>query len=293
MPGMIRGALALLAAMSLLGLGFVAGRLSLAPGIEVGGYSLSGDDLPGDSALEDAWENFLGRQQATLASLRASEFYGDDQERAEAYYALLMDLRAAIAGETVSDDSVLLGTLPARAKPDPPLTPNGMAQTLKQAADSLDARSQARLRAVGEAFDTSRTGGNFKESTGDGFIAVRHWTLDNDQALLIRFPGSREADASVLLGNVWSMAIVPGAGRGAIAARLSCGAGEGCQGIVSHRNPGRPGWLDTGGHRRGLLVLRWKRDGMPPTTQRVGFSELDEMLMGTETETPFNVKTVD
>ncbi len=34
--------------------------------------------------------------------------------------------------------------------------------------------------------------------------------------------------------------------------------------VVSHRDPGMPNWLDTAGHREGVVFCRWLQADAPP-----------------------------
>jgi hypothetical protein len=258
----------------LLGLGYLAGRL---PGAATDGAQRA-RTLPGDDALEEAWEDFLGAQRTALADLRASEFYVDDQERAEAYYAVLQDIHVAISGLPPTDhDGLLLGALPPPDGAAAQLTPNRMAQRLEQTAQRLRARSEARLRLAAAAF--AGDGAIERDQAGMRF-ALRHWELDNEQALLVRFPAAPSASSGALLGNVWAMGLGSApedSGRGR---QLDCTDAMYCRGILSHIDPDRPGWLDTGGHRRGVLVLRWRTGAPPPTTETLRFSDLQNRLDG-------------
>ena len=248
-----------LAGLVLLAAGFLAGRWS---GSQPAPFQAR--PLPGDRGLEAAWQNLLAQQQASLAMLKDSDFYGDDQERAEAYLALVTDLAAAIAGDSpVEPEGPLLGRLPEREQPEQPLTPNGMAALLEQVTARLKARSEVRLETAAQAFlGAEADSGRLRQSGGDGFY-LAHWKLDNEEGLLIEFPGAESGEASVALANVWAMGLPVGQSR------LDCSTVEGCRGIISHRDTGQPGWLDTGGHRRGLLVLRRRNGGAPPVAEEV------------------------
>jgi hypothetical protein len=54
--------------------------------------------------------------------------------------------------------------------------------------------------------------------------------------------------------------------------------------VVSRRDPGLANWLETTGHPRGYLQIRWQRVSRPltaedgPTTELVPFAELPERL---------------
>ena len=172
---------------------------------------------------------------------------------------------------------MLLGNLPGPDREAVQLTPNRMAQHLQQTAQRLRARSEARLRLASEAF--GRAGGGLIEREQAGMrVALRHWELDNEEALLVRFPVPAPASSGASLGNVWAMSLATSSGDSGVSQRLDCTTGVDCRGILSHRDPGRPGWLDTGGHRRGVLVLRWRADEPPPTTEKLRFSDLQNRL---------------
>lgn len=272
---MIRAAGVLLAVVLLLGLGYLAGRLP-----DTSKSVREARTLPGDEALDIAWQDFLGAQQAALSSLRTSQFYVDDQERAEAYFAVLQDIQAAISGQPAEQrDVVLLGSLPGPVGTTVQLTPNRMAQRLEQTAQTLRTRSEARLRLAGEAF-ASPVGGVIEPAPSGLQVAMRHWELDNEEALLIHFPVPSPSRSAASLGNVWAMSLATMSGDSGVGQRLDCAIGTGCRAILSHRNPGLPGWLDTGGHRRGVLVLRWRSDEPAPTVEKTPFSDLDSRQRG-------------
>ena len=54
--------------------------------------------------------------------------------------------------------------------------------------------------------------------------------------------------------------------------------------MVSHRDPGIRNWLDTEGHRRGLIMMRWQGlelalpDELQPRVELVEFDKLREYL---------------
>ncbi|MEZ4217712.1 MAG: DUF1214 domain-containing protein [Myxococcota bacterium] len=50
--------------------------------------------------------------------------------------------------------------------------------------------------------------------------------------------------------------------------------------VVAHADPGAPNWLDTGGHRDGLLTFRWfwPRSDPSPTTRVARLDEVDALL---------------
>jgi hypothetical protein len=53
-----------------------------------------------------------------------------------------------------------------------------------------------------------------------------------------------------------------------------------CRVIIAHQDPGRPNWLDTVGHRRGVVIIRWVMVSHrpQPVTRAVPFSQLADVL---------------
>lgn len=268
---MSRVILGVLVAAVLLGLGYGVGRLDRTE------LSLLPAGLPGDDRLEQAWEGFLGSQRESMERLRTSEFYGDDQERAEAYRALVQDVFDA-ASALASDDQAglsLAGVLPASDKPA--ATPNTVAHDLGQLASGLLQKTDDRLYRSQQALAAARNGIAAVAAEGDWQIGLGHWDLANDQALTIRFSGAQAVGAELALGNIWSMEL-DSAIEHSVSATLNCGTDGSCTGILSHRDPMLPGWLNTGGHRRGILALRWPAGVEPPTVTLTNFDELAASL---------------
>jgi predicted amidohydrolase YtcJ len=269
---MTRMIVGVLMAAVLLGLGYGVGRLDRTE------LRLVSPGLPGDDRLEQAWESFLGSQRESLELLRGSEFYSDDQERAEAYQALIQDVAdasSALASAEAAGLS-LAGVLPASDKPA--TAPNTTAQDLGQLASHLLRNTENRLHRSQQALTAARNGIAPVETEGGWQIGLGHWELSNDQALLIQFSGEQADGASLALGNIWSMELEPRVDR-SVSATLNCGFDGSCAGILSHRNPGLPGWLNTSGHRRGILVLRWPAGVEPPTVTLTKFDELAASLV--------------
>ena len=263
----MRSLVAVFLVVVLLGLGYAAGRLLPAHGGSTGRYI-----LPGDRPLAASWESFLQQQQDSLSLLQSSEFHGDDPERAEAYYALLHDLSVAIdAGESTAG-SPLSGKLPP-SDSGLPLTPNAMAEQIQQITRRLAARTDARLGAARAGFSSSTAAITPGPRDGTPRIAVSHWDLDNEHALLVRFPAG-SSGAAVNMGNVWAMQLTVAGIDDMPMSRLDCQVAGECLGVLAHSDPGVPGWLDTGGHRRGLLVLQWRGSAAAPVIERMRVSDL-------------------
>ena len=90
MPVAVKNPILLFVLALLVCLSFVAGRFT-AP---VPTFS-TGEDS-GDDPLAAAFEDFIRAQRETIALYRQSEFFGDAQERAEAYRGLLYALVGSI-----------------------------------------------------------------------------------------------------------------------------------------------------------------------------------------------------
>ena len=397
----------LLISVLLLAAGFLAGRLSAPPSrFEPGA-------IAGDDPLEQAWENFISSQRESLSLLRNSEFYGDDQERAEAYRAVLYNLVGSIRYNALLDAryprfaravdwssksgldnpdnnyyvakilgdasyrvsgsrgsttglvfqvlegepgvgqagtsttisqldaadlaidadgnfEIILspedpgdaanwlsnrpgaGTLLVRythadwskeragrlnierigaaGEPAPPLTPNRMAQGLESAAISLFDRTSTWLTYAGRAWQLMpRNGISAARPTRGGlegqYSAFGSWELDNDQALVITtWPGIADYQG-LQLGNLWFASLDYETRISSLSsAQLSCAPDKPCKAVIAHRDPGVANWLDTGGHRRGLIMLRWQgldgdlADSRQPGAELVPLAELMDSL---------------
>lgn len=97
-----------------------------------------------------------------------------------------------------------------------------------------------------------------------------YWTLAPDEALVVEFTPPRCDYWNIQLANVWAESLDtrrPVWRNHVSAAREPDGT---ARFVVAHRDPGHPNWLDTAGHRHGLMHIRFVHaDGSPLATTRV------------------------
>ncbi len=111
---------------------------------------------------------------------------------------------------------------------------------------------------------------------GDGWF-----DLEEDEALLIEFAPPVAAHWSFQLGNYWGQwmdwANFTSSTNGVQAQPGSDGR---IRLVIARSDPGVPNWLDTAGHREGVIVYRYhKPESNPlPTTRLVKLSELRSVL---------------
>jgi hypothetical protein len=102
-----------------------------------------------------------------------------------------------------------------------------------------------------------------------------------DEAVLIRFAPPRCRHWSVSLANAWWESLDFASHQTSLnncQARLDA---DGCfRGVIAHADPGVPNWLDTTGHARGTLAIRFLlADVLPEVTfERVPLARLGEAL---------------
>jgi hypothetical protein len=264
----------------LLGTAYMAGRLSApGPNYEPG-------EIAGDLPLEQAWADFLQSQQKTLELFRSSEFFEDDQERAEAYRAVLYGLVGSIQS----------GALMQHDHPDNndyvalPLSPGAMAAGLQAAAVSLFDRSATWLQNAERAWTLMPRNGISKVRPSEGgqvgqYSAFGSWELNNKQAVILSTAASDARYQGIELDKLWFASLDYETRTSSLTLdQMGC-AGDGrCYAVISHRDPGVRNWLDTGGHRRGLITMRWQGldqelpEAQQPRARLVDFDKLSQEL---------------
>ncbi|HEV7194048.1 MAG TPA: hypothetical protein VGN35_12680 [Jatrophihabitantaceae bacterium] len=117
------------------------------------------------------------------------------------------------------------------------------------------------------------------------YSSVGHYDLDDDQALIVTVPASEAAYQGFQLGTMWYVSMDFVNHQTSLTAAQARQDRDGLlRFVVSARNPGVANWLETTGHRRGYLQIRWQRtsreftaaDG--PQVEVVRFDELPDRL---------------
>ena len=171
-----------------------------------------------------------------------------------------------------------------------PLTPTRMAAGLQAAAVNLYDRNATWLQYAGQAWSLMpRNGISPPRETRGGLVgqysAFGTWQLDNDQAIVISTAPSEASYQGLELGNLWFVSLDYETRSSSLTLdQMHCADDGRCYAVISHRDPGVPNWLDTEGHRRGLIMMRWQGldaplpEALHPRAELVDFARLREYL---------------
>ncbi|MEP5763658.1 MAG: DUF1214 domain-containing protein [Halieaceae bacterium] len=178
----------------------------------------------------------------------------------------------------------------AEAEQSPPLTPMRMALALQNASASVFDRTATWLKSAEQIWRrVPRNSISAVRPSADGLVgqyaALGSWELDNDDALILSTAASDAIYQGLALGNLWFASLdYENRSSSLNLDQLQCSGDGRCYAVVSHRDPGFTNWLDTEGHRRGLIMMRWQglAEDLPadqqPAAQLVPFAELAEHL---------------
>jgi hypothetical protein len=117
------------------------------------------------------------------------------------------------------------------------------------------------------------------------FSSAGHYRLGDDEALVVTVPASGMPYQGFQLGTVWYVSLDYADHQTSLTADQARVDPDGMiRYVVSHRDPGLTNWVETTGHDRGYLQIRWQRVSRPltpedgPTTEVVPVGELPERL---------------
>lgn len=120
------------------------------------------------------------------------------------------------------------------------------------------------------------TGMNSSRSSVKGFFV-----LEPDQALVVTFRPPEGSFWSICLGDIWFRTIEYSHHQTSLNGHQAHVDSDGlCRFVICDADPGVANWLDTVGHPRGIVCLRWvNTDGRPqPETEVVAYGQLDRVL---------------
>jgi len=117
------------------------------------------------------------------------------------------------------------------------------------------------------------------------YSSAGHFILEDDEALVITVPASGMPYQGMQLGTMWYVSLDYANHQTSLTADQARVDPDGLiRFVVSRQDPGLANWLETTGHPRGYLQIRWQRVTRPltaedgPTTELVPFAELPERL---------------
>ena len=117
------------------------------------------------------------------------------------------------------------------------------------------------------------------------FSSIGHYDLADDQAMIVTVPVSDFAYQAIQIGSRWYVSTDYEHYQTSLTKAQSQADPDGkFRYVVSTRNPGIANWLDTTGHEKGVMMLRWQRvtrdlteaDG--PIVEVVAFDEIASKL---------------
>jgi hypothetical protein len=117
------------------------------------------------------------------------------------------------------------------------------------------------------------------------YSSAGHYELADDEALIVTVPASDAPYQGFQLGSMWYVSLDFVNHQTSLTADQARHDPDGMlRFVVSEQDPGLTNWLETTGHSRGYLQIRWQRtsreftaaDG--PVVEHVPFSELAERL---------------
>jgi hypothetical protein len=171
-----------------------------------------------------------------------------------------------------------------------PLTPARMAKGLQDAAVNLFDRNATWLQYAQRAWNLMpRNGISAARASQGGLVgqysAFGSWELGNDQAIILSTTPSAASYQGVQLGNLWFTSLDYETRTTSLTLdQMQCSGDGRCYAVISHRDPGIQNWLDTEGHWRGLIMLRWQGlkqelpDSQQPRARLVDFDRLRQEL---------------
>lgn len=145
-----------------------------------------------------------------------------------------------------------------------PLTPARMAKGMREASQSLFDRNATWLQYAQRVWSLMpRNEISAPRATQGGLVgqysAFGSWQLDNDQAIVLSTVPSDADYQGIELGNLWFVSLDYESHTSSLTLdQMECSADGHCYSVISHRDPGIRNWLDTEGHRRGLIMMRWQ-----------------------------------
>ena len=113
------------------------------------------------------------------------------------------------------------------------------------------------------------------------FSSIGHYDLTDDQALVVTVPKADCAYQAIQIGSAWYISTDYVHHQTSLTAAQSVVDPDGMlRYVVSEQNPGIANWLETTGHSRGVMMLRWQRLSRELTAEdgpRVDLVKTDEL----------------
>jgi len=117
------------------------------------------------------------------------------------------------------------------------------------------------------------------------YSSLGNWDFGDDQAMIISVAAGNSSYQSIVLGNLWFVSLNYESRTSSFTLDQAYKSSDGLYHfVISHKDPGIQNWLDTEGHQRGLINLRWQGMSGPllehqqPSARLVPFAQLAKEL---------------
>ncbi len=254
------------------------------PGVRGAGSSTNVSVLYGDDLIMDAEGNFeliVSRENPGEAVNWLPNGKGAETLMARFTHSDWSSERDAV---------LLIEKIGGEGEHGPQLTPGRMAQGLRDAAVSLFDRNATWLQYAQRMWTLMPRNDVSQAQPSQGglvgqYSAFGSWQLDNDQAIILSTAPSAAQYQGIGLGNLWFVSLDYETRTSSLSLdQMECSDDGRCYAVISHRDPGIQNWLDTEGHPRGLIMLRWQGlaedlpDALQPTATLVDFEHIRDVL---------------
>ncbi len=192
--------------------------------------------------------------------------------------------------QTERAGELLIEKLGPRTSQKPALTEAMLAEKLNNTAISLFDRTATWLGFSNKLwkFSPQNSISESRESTGGlpgQYSAFGSWELGGDEALILTTHPVGAAYQGIELGSRWFVSLEYEHRTSTLTPAQSYQSSDGLYHyIISANDPGVQNWLDTEGHKTGLIMMRWQglKNELPkhaqPSIRRVKFDRIRDLL---------------
>jgi hypothetical protein len=117
------------------------------------------------------------------------------------------------------------------------------------------------------------------------YSSIGHYELDDNEAMVVTVPRCEDDYQGIQIGSAWYISTDYVHHQTSLTTAQSQVSPDGLlRYVVSERDPGIANWLETTGHPRGVMMLRWQRLTRPltaadgPRVEVVPFASLEQTL---------------
>lgn len=187
--------------------------------------------------------------------------------------------------------TIRIQRLDTAGTPRVPLTSEGVQKRFDVAAKALTSRIRTwfefpKWYTYTQPVNTLTAPAQTPGGLASQYSSLGHYELDDDQAMVVTVPVCEEAAyQAIQLGSKWYVSTDYEHRQSSLTAAQSQADPDGkFRYVISTRDPGIANWLDTTGHRTGVMMMRWQHisrelsasDG--PSVELVSFDDLPEYL---------------